>query len=661
MANTGAIRAGRAFVELFADDTKLVRGLRAASAKLKAFGASISGMGRQMVGLGAALAAPLAASAKAFAKIGGDIDDMSRRTGISTESLSAMGWAAQLAGSTLEDFEKSARKMQRTITDASMGMKSAQDALGALGLSYQQLSSLSPEEQFMLIADRLSKIKDPTQRAAMAMMVFGRSGTAMLPMLEKGAAGIKAWMDEAKQMGLVISTESAVAAGQFADSLDRVWAVVKMTAFQIGAALAPAMTKLSGIIKDVIVQFNAWVQQNRQVVVMVAKVVAGIIAGGIALMLLGGIISGLGAAIGGLASTIVFVGTVFKVLGAAIMFLTQPIVLVIAAVAALGAYLIYASGAGAKALEWLGSKFQTLKEDAMATWGGIGDALAAGDMALAAKILWLTLKMEWIRGTNFLQKLWLDFSGIFIKLAYDAFYGALAAATYAWYGIQIGWAETVAFLKNVWNSFSSGFAKSWEWMQAIAQKAMLFIMSLFDDRLDLDAAYKVVDENKEAAYAKIDADKANQAKAIEDQRKSRTSAAEQQKDAEMEAIGTMYNDTNKKREDKYNQEMSDNASELEKARQEWKDSLGAAKSKRAEKDNLDKMAKPGEAPTAPDLSGLTGKMDEVAKMTSAGGFSGFTRFGAEGGSAADRTANATEKMSKDLHEMLQLQREEGAV
>jgi len=30
MANTGAIRAGRAFVELFAADSKLVRGLKAA-------------------------------------------------------------------------------------------------------------------------------------------------------------------------------------------------------------------------------------------------------------------------------------------------------------------------------------------------------------------------------------------------------------------------------------------------------------------------------------------------------------------------------------------------------------------------------------------------------------------------------------------------------
>jgi len=38
MSASGTIRAGRAFVELFADDSKLVRGLKAAQAKLKAFG-----------------------------------------------------------------------------------------------------------------------------------------------------------------------------------------------------------------------------------------------------------------------------------------------------------------------------------------------------------------------------------------------------------------------------------------------------------------------------------------------------------------------------------------------------------------------------------------------------------------------------------------------
>ncbi|MDD4061994.1 MAG: phage tail tape measure protein, partial [Kiritimatiellae bacterium] len=66
MPNTNAIRAGRAFVELFADDSKLVRGLRRAEAKLKAFGNSVRDIGMGMAKLGAAAAAPLIASTKVF-------------------------------------------------------------------------------------------------------------------------------------------------------------------------------------------------------------------------------------------------------------------------------------------------------------------------------------------------------------------------------------------------------------------------------------------------------------------------------------------------------------------------------------------------------------------------------------------------------------------
>ena len=44
MSKQSSIQAGRAYAKLFADNSKLVRGLRAASAKLKAFGAAVKGL-----------------------------------------------------------------------------------------------------------------------------------------------------------------------------------------------------------------------------------------------------------------------------------------------------------------------------------------------------------------------------------------------------------------------------------------------------------------------------------------------------------------------------------------------------------------------------------------------------------------------------------------
>ena len=658
MGNANAIRAGRAFVELFADDTKLVRGLRAAEKKLRAFGASISRMGRQMATLGSAILTPLVAASKAFAVMGDSVGKMAKRTGFSTEALSELSFAAQQSGTTIETLENGVRKMQRTIADAGQGSKTAADALGMLGLSYQQLSRLSPEAQFKLIADRLSQIKNPTLRAALAMQVFGKSGTAMLPMLEHGAAGIESLQQEARALGLTMSTEDASAAEDFTDALGRLWKVVKMTTFQVGAALAPALQQLAGWVTKVIVTFNDWLKQNRQVVVTVAKIAAAVVAGGIALMLFGGTISALGLALGKLAGIITTVGAVFKALGVAIAFLSQPVVLVIAAVAALGTYLIYASGAGAKALEWLGSRFSILKNDAIDAYQGIADALAAGDIALAARILWLTLKMEWERGTNFLEKIWLNFRNVFVRLAYDAFDGALAAAVSVWHALEVGWIETTAFLQKVWNGFSSFFVRTWEKMKAVATKAALWIMKLFDDSINLEAAYSIVDDEKNKALDKINQDQKAQQQEIDRRRQSRREDAATMRDATLEEIAKQNTDRHKALDDEYIQRMQQNADDLEAARKAWRESLNEARQKRTDKDTPGRMQGPAEL-KQPNLSGLGSLFDAAAaKLTAAGGFSGFSRFGADGSSAADRTANATEQIAKTTREMLNLQREQ---
>ena len=67
MAGVGAILAGSAYVRLYADSSEYVRGLKAAEAKLKAFGDTVGNIGRRMTALATAAAAPIAISARTFA------------------------------------------------------------------------------------------------------------------------------------------------------------------------------------------------------------------------------------------------------------------------------------------------------------------------------------------------------------------------------------------------------------------------------------------------------------------------------------------------------------------------------------------------------------------------------------------------------------------
>ena len=129
MPNTNAIRAGRAFVELFADDSKLVRGLRAAQRKLKAFGANIRNLGLKMAGLGTAVLAPMLAAAKAFSSMGDQVAKMAKRTGLSVETLSELRFVASQTGTKFESLEMGFRRMRRSIYDAGRGLSATKDAL----------------------------------------------------------------------------------------------------------------------------------------------------------------------------------------------------------------------------------------------------------------------------------------------------------------------------------------------------------------------------------------------------------------------------------------------------------------------------------------------------------------------------------------------------
>jgi len=408
-SNAGAVRAGKAFVELFADDSQLVRGLKGAEKRLKAWGKSISSVGATLGALGGAVLAPMLAAAKSFADVGSQLNDMSARTGVSAEALQELGFGAEQTGASVEDLETGLRKMQKSVGSAASGSQSAQDALAALGLTVGDLMSLNPEQQFKLIGDRLSRIGDPTLKAAAAMELFGKSGTKLLPMLEGGKAGLAGWAKQARDLGIVLSNDDVKAADDFGDKLDIIGKVIGVTTAKIGAALVPVLMDVAQVITDVATKVSAWISENRPLISIIFQVAAGVAAAGVALVALGGAISAVGTVLGVLA-------TGLTVIGGLIGFLLSPIGLVIAGMTALGAIFLTQTQAGGDALDWLGKQFQGLLGTAKTTFGGIADALKAGDIGLAMKILALGLKVEWVKLTTALTTAWIDFQKVFAEI-----------------------------------------------------------------------------------------------------------------------------------------------------------------------------------------------------------------------------------------------------
>lgn len=647
MADTRGIRAGRAFVELGVSD-KLTAGLRRAQKQLEAFGAGLRSIGTRLAGIGAAAVTGLLGTAKVFSDMGDVLDKMSIRTGISVEALSELGYAAELSGADLETLESGVRIMQRTLGEAAQGTGTAVEALDRLGLSAAQLAGLSPEQQFKVLADRISKVSDPTLRAAIAMEVFGKAGTKLLPLMADGAAGIEAMQEEARRLGLTVSTETARDAAQLNDTLGTLWKVLKQGVFTIGGALAPLLKDIAERITRIIVSATAWIKANRETVVWALKVAAAVAVAGVAIIALGYTISGIGATLGIVAGVIGGIGTTFSLIGAAIAAILSPVGLAIAAIVALGGVLIVTTGAGGEALAWLGEQFTRLRDWVAKVVGGISDALAAGDIALAAEILWLSLKVVWQQGVAALNKVWLEAKEFFVSTAYGMWYGALAAAEVVFHALEVAWIETTAFLSKTWTNFTTGFQQVWESASSWVAKRMLEIQGLFDSGLDVDAAKRAVDDQLESRLAELESAAQRQVAEREEQRAAERDQAAALHEATLAGIGRDFEEAQAALKANTEAGLAESQAALDAAKQKLADAIEQARQKREAAD-----AERGPGRTPRDLMAefedrLAGLGEVIGKGISVRGtFNARAAQGLESdGGAAERTARATEQTAK---------------
>lgn len=193
-------------------------------------------------------------SARAILQFGNDtikaadnLNDMSKKAGVSVETLSALGYAAEQSGTDMEGLEKGLAKLSKTAVAAAEGSAGAADAFKTLGISATNADgSLKATDQLLLeIADSFAAHADGIAKSALAQEIFGKSGAALIPFLNEGAAGIKKLTDEADRLGITISGETAQAADDFNDRLSKLNSILRG---QLAASLTDFLTVSNGLL-----------------------------------------------------------------------------------------------------------------------------------------------------------------------------------------------------------------------------------------------------------------------------------------------------------------------------------------------------------------------------------------------------------------------------
>ncbi len=211
----------------------------------------VANVAKQAIGGIMNLVTETANAADKFAKL-------STATGASIEFLSGLKHAAELSGASFGAVEQSMQRLIKSAGDAASGTGEAKDTFIALGIAVTNAdgSLRSTDDLFLESAQALSQITNETQRAAMAQDIFGRSATALVPLLAEGRGGIEAMVAEAKELGLTFDETSAGAAERFNDAMTRMKGafagLAQQVAIPIFESLAPVLENLVGTLGSVL-------------------------------------------------------------------------------------------------------------------------------------------------------------------------------------------------------------------------------------------------------------------------------------------------------------------------------------------------------------------------------------------------------------------------
>lgn len=193
---------------------------------------------------------------KESAAFADNIITLSMQTGQSTQQLQEFAYASELIDVSVDTLQGSLTKLTNNMQDTMNGTGNAKASFEALGVSVTNAdgSMRSANDVFYETIDALGQVKNETERDAMAMDIFGRSAQDLNPLIIQGSKTLKAYADEAHNVGYVLDDEALSALGAVDDAYQRLQKTQEGVKNQLSAEFAPYLEEFYGdvttIVKD---------------------------------------------------------------------------------------------------------------------------------------------------------------------------------------------------------------------------------------------------------------------------------------------------------------------------------------------------------------------------------------------------------------------------
>nr|DAL18628.1 MAG TPA_asm: tail tape measure [Caudoviricetes sp.] len=186
---------------------------------------------------------------KESAAFADNIITLSMQTGQSTQQLQEFAYASELIDVSVDTLQGSLTKLTNNMQDTMNGTGNAKASFDKLGVSVINAvdgSMRSANDVFYETIDALGQVKNETERDAMAMDIFGRSAQDLNPLIIQGSKTLKAYADEAHNVGYVLDDEALSTLGAVDDAYQRLQKTQEGVKNQLSAEFAPYLEEFYG-------------------------------------------------------------------------------------------------------------------------------------------------------------------------------------------------------------------------------------------------------------------------------------------------------------------------------------------------------------------------------------------------------------------------------
>lgn len=242
--------------------TSFGKQLRAVATSGARLASSLAKVGAPLLSLiGGGTIAGVTELAVAWARVGAETERTATLLGISSAKLTELRGGAQLAGVSADDLTSGFRSLSDTLQDARWGRnQGAMAALTAMGISLHttKTGAIDTEHAMFDLADRMKVLqsRDPAAARNLAR-TFGVEG--LLPMLIRGAAGMRAYQAEAARLRGTFTPDMAARASDFALRLNE-------SSLAVDGLKASIADRLIPVIQPLLEGFTQWIVANRELI-----------------------------------------------------------------------------------------------------------------------------------------------------------------------------------------------------------------------------------------------------------------------------------------------------------------------------------------------------------------------------------------------------------